>query len=96
MVYVVGHRPAVRDSDVRSNNAAAETIGNQVTVLHAGTSRTPLIIPDWFPVAGLLEAALNTMTRQIGSARRVCRKNHIDTETKFIGIKVESHIQITA
>ena len=40
-VHHVGHRPGVRDADVRSDDAAAEPAWNQVAVVHPGAADHP-------------------------------------------------------
>ena len=41
VVHHVGHRPAIRDTDVRGDHRSAEAPRNQVPVLHAGAADDP-------------------------------------------------------
>jgi len=41
VVHVIRHRPSVRDANVRSDVAASQAAGEQVTILHIRAARYP-------------------------------------------------------
>ena len=96
MMDVVRNRTSLRDADMRSDHATAETIRYQIAVLHARAPRDPLIGPYKVAVVALLEATLNTVAGQFGDARRVGRKDHVDPKAKIVSIEVDCSLQVTA
>jgi len=89
MMHVVRYRSTLWNANVRCNQAAAKSTGNQITVLHTGTPHPPLavrVVPQ-FLVA--LKADVNTVARQFDDARRVRWKYHIDLKSEFFGIEAQ-------
>jgi hypothetical protein len=89
MMDIVRYRSALWNADVRRDQVAAKATGNQVTVLHTGTPRSPLAVRLVRRFLVALKAYANAVARQFGNARRVRRKNHIYLKSEFFGVAAQ-------
>jgi hypothetical protein len=96
MVHVVGHRPTVRNPDVRRDESATPAIGDKVTVLHAGPAGAPFAVTGCLKLLVLLETDANTVTRQLGNAGRVSRVDQIQSKSGFSRVKIKGRLEVAA